>query len=148
MTKKNKIIIGIAAGLAATVIIYNVVKKKTDISGIGDPTGNGTGTGTGSTNPSVPFNANTVAEKLYDAMKYSGTDEEAIFNALKNVTQVQFAQVVAAFQNRSYNSTAGNQINYIPWGDPLPLKNLPYWLKNELSSSDYQKLSLKFPNHL
>ncbi|QEE49606.1 annexin [Flavobacterium alkalisoli] len=144
MTKKNKIVLGIVAGLAATVIIYNVVKKKTDISGNGDPTGNGTG----STNPSVPFNANTIAEKLYDAMKNTGTDEDAIFSALRNVTQAQFAQVVAAFKYRSYNSTAGNQINYIPWGDPLPLKDLPYWLKNELSSSDYQKLSLKFPNYL
>lgn len=147
MTKKNKIILGIAAGLAATVIIYNVVKKKTDISGTGDPTGNGTGSA-GSANPSVPFNANTIAEKLYDAMKNTGTDEDAIFSALKNVTQVQFAQVVAAFQNRSYNSTTGNQINYMPWGDPLPLRDLPYWLKKELSSSDYQKLSLKFPNYL
>lgn len=145
MTAKNKKILVIAAAVGAAVIIYHVVKTKTDTSGTGyDPTGNGGSNGSSE----LPFNANSTAEKLYEAMRNTGTDEEAIFAALKNITQQQFAQVITAFQNRSYNSSMGNQVNYAPWSSSLPLKDLPYWLKNELSSSDYNKLRLRFPNHL
>lgn len=137
MDAKTKKTVLIAAGvIAAGVVLYYVVKKKTDSSGaIIDPITGGTST--------AIFDAGKVAEKLYDAMKESGTDEQAIYSALKNVSASQFDQVFQEFGKRSYNKLLGNQIRVNPFS-PLPLEPLNVWLKNELSSDDYYALSLKY----
>lgn len=117
-----------------------------------DPTGNGTVINPGS---SYTFDVNKTVTSLYDAMRPSGTagwpfnpnEREKIFAALEKVTPAQFGQVYQKFGKRSYNKTAGNQINYLPI-TPLPLEPLNVWLKNELSYEDYRLLQIKYPNHL
>jgi len=144
LTPDNKKYLKIGAGVLAAIILYKIVASKTDSSGSAyDPTGNGTG-GT-AINPN--FNAAITAMTLLNAMKEAGTEEENIFEALKNVSQVQFAQVIAAFKTQPYNTTTGNQYTMI-WGGPLPKYNLQFWLKNELNSSDYAKLRQKYPQYL
>lgn len=141
-TKKTALII--TGTVAAGIILYMVLKKKTDTSGaLTDPTTGypTTGTGTGS---NTVFNPDAIADKLYNAMKDSGTDEDAIFNALKNVNATQFEQVMQKFGKQSYNMTLGNQRNPFPL-IPLTLYPLDAWLKNELSQKDYKTLQLKYP---
>jgi hypothetical protein len=139
-TQKN---IAIVAVLAA--IGYYMFFTKTDENGgTNDPTGN-TGAGAGT------FNAKTIAEILYDAMKDSGTDETAIFKALGTLSPEQYNQVRLAFGRRSYNATLGNQYNLPTWSpfySPLPLVDLKGWLKSELSERMYNTLRLKFPSYL
>ena len=97
------------------------------------------------------FNAKSIAELLYDAMKDSGTDEASIFNALQGVDESRFIAVSNAFGRRSYNETLGNQYNLPPWFpgySPLPLLPLKTWLKTELSKQNYETLRLKYPNSL
>lgn len=118
-----------------------------------DPTGNGTVTNPGGT---YTFDATKTANELYDAMKPTGfagwtglnpNERAKVFAALERVNSTQFGQVVQKFGRRSYNKTAGNQINYFPI-TPLPLEPLAVWLKNELDFEDYSLLKLKYPNHL
>ena len=122
-------------GLVAAIVLYkkfapdNGGSKKDPTSGV--PEG-------------YVFNATTVATKLYDAMKEMETDEEAIIKALQPVSKSQFDQVIAKFGKRSYNATLGNQYNFNPFSS-LPLQPLAFWLKNELSTSRYNFLALKFP---
>lgn len=133
-TKKTALII--TGTVAAGIILYMVLKKKTDTSGAtSDPT---QGASSGAFNPSV------IADKLYNAMKDSGTKEQEIFNALKNVNATQFAQVMQTFGKQSYNMTLGNQRNPFPL-IPLTLYPLDAWLKNELSQKHYKTLQLKYP---
>lgn len=141
MEAKTKKIVLIAAGtVLAGTILYFVLRKKTESTGGKcDPTGNG-----GNCNQIDP---EAVAEKLYNAMKESGTDEEAILFALKNVNASQFVQVMQKFGKRSYNKTLGNQIRINPFS-PLPLEPLDVWLKNELTSSEYNKLKTKYSQQL
>lgn len=141
MTEKEKGYVKIGAVALGAIVLFKLVMPKTDNSGgAEDPTGNGsTPVGT----PGGSFNATTIAEKLYDAMKTTGTDEDKILNTLMYVNATQFAQVVKKFANRSYNKTMGNQINYIPF-TTLPLYPLQVWLENELSSEQYNILALKY----
>ncbi|MEE1897085.1 hypothetical protein V1389_01980 [Flavobacterium rakeshii] len=133
-TKKTALII--TGTVAAGIILYMVLKKKTDTSGAtSDPT-------QGASNDA--FNPAITAELLYQAMKDSGTYEDAIFNALKNVNATQFAQVMQKFGKQSYNKLLGNQIRINPLSS-LPLEPLQVWLKNELSQKDYKTLQLKYP---
>lgn len=128
----------IGGGVVAAVVVISLVMPKNDTSGtVEDPTGNGSGSTT------IPFNASYVAETLYDAMRETGTDEEAIINALKSVNPSNFQLVINKFGKRSYNSTVGNQYNYIPWGS-LPLEPLKVWFKSELSATLYNTLRLKY----
>lgn len=144
MTDKEKNIAKIAIGGLAAFVLYKLVMPKTDNSGGSeDPTGNGSNTNV----PGATFNASVVAEKLYEAMRKSGTNETAILNALMYVNPTQFAQVAAKFGKRSYNMTTGNQINYTPW-TPLTLYPLQVWLENELSESQYNILRNKYAPQL
>ena len=144
LTPENKKYLQIGAGVLAAIVLYKIIVPKTDSTGSNyDPTGNGTG-GT-AINPN--FNAQTVATALLNAMKETGTKEQEIFAALTNVSQAQFAQVIAAFKKQPYNPTTGNQ--YMPiWQSNLTDYNLQFWLKEELSTSDYAKLRQKYPQYL
>lgn len=145
MTTEEKKWLKIGGAVAGAVLLYKVFSAKTDTSGGAyDPTGNGN---TGTSTPGYVFNASVVAEKLYDAMKTSGTDEMAIVKALTPVNEQQFALVREKFGKRSYNSLLGNQIRVNPFSS-LPLVNLPGWLKSELSATRYNILRMKYPSHL
>lgn len=129
--------------VAAAVVLYLVLGKGKENSGDGgDPTGNG------GYIPAQPvFNAKNVALGLYEAMKDMGTEEEAILQILKPVSQTQFAQVVVAFGSKYYNSITGDQRSYNPFYG-LPKVNLKGWLKEELSVQEYALLRSKYPYHL
>ena len=126
------------AVVAGGLLLYLVFGNKKDNSGgENDPTSNGNYI------PVNNFNAQNVAESLYEAMSGFGTDEAAILEILKPVSQGQFAQVVAAFGIKPYNTLTGND-----WGfglNSLPLKS---WLKEELSTADYVLLKSKYPYNL
>jgi hypothetical protein len=94
----------------------------------------------------IIFNPNLVSQKLYEAMKTTGTDEDYIFETLTGVSQAQFAAVIKSFGLKPYNSLTGNQ--YAVIGTTLPRRDLKYWLKNELSDKQYKLLRTKFPNYL
>ena len=138
ITKQHKIIGGVAAAMLAAYIIYRVASKKVDNSGSPyDITGNG------STTPaSANFSAASVAAVLYEAMRYIGTDEAKILNALKPLNAAQFQQVITAFGSRNYNTTTGNTTEYL-WNH-IGKHPLHVWLKNELSGSEYKLLQQKF----
>lgn len=124
----------IGLGILAAIVLYFVTKTpSTDTSTGGtDPTGNG-----GTTQPGVvPFNANTIADGLFDAMDGMGTDEAEIQNLLRTVTPAQFDLVFKAFGKRDKGIFSTD------------LKDLKYWLKDELSSSEYNALRLKYPKNL
>lgn len=126
------------AVIAGLGILYLLFGKKTDNSGGGeDPTGNGTYT------PVSVFNAQNVAEGLYEAMKGLGTDETAILEILKTVSPGQFALVAKAFGFKPYNSWIGTDYGF--GLNSVPLKK---WLKEELSASDYVVLKSKYLNQL
>lgn len=129
--------------LGGGLLLYLLFGNKKDNSGgTTDPTGNGSYT------PSTTiFTPKNVANSLYDAMKDSGTEEEAILETLKTINQAQFAQVVIAFGKLPYNPTTGNQVNFNPFGS-LTKYDLKGWLKEELSSKDYAILRNKYPYSL
>lgn len=144
MTQKDKKYLNYGLyGVGAIGILYLIFgNSKESGGGSVDPTGNG------NTVPgSIEFNAKTIAEKLYDAMKDMGTKTPQILTALATVNQSQFGQVFSAFGKRSYNSQMGNQINYNPFF-PLPLVNLKGWLESELDDETYETLRQKYPNYL
>lgn len=137
-TKNLKIGTGVVAGLG---LLYLLFGNKKDNSGAAtDPTGNGSYSPGGI----AAFNAKNVSLSLYDAMKESGTEEEAILEVLKTVNQTQFAQVATAFGNRYYNTLTGNQYSINPFSD-LPKLPLKTWLNEELSVKDYAILRNKYP---
>ena len=137
-TEKN---LKIAAGVAGGILLLNfILSKKTESTP--DPTGNG-----GFIPTQTVFNAKNVANGLYQAMKDSGTEEEAILEILKTVNPIQFAQVVTAFGSLPYNATTGNQYNFNPFSS-LPKVNLKGWLVEELSLRDYTILRNKYPYNL
>ncbi|WP_163398154.1 annexin [Flavobacterium fluviatile] len=131
--KKNiKIGLGVVAG---GLLLYFIFRNKTEKY---DPTGNPDYI------PAQPvFNAKNIAENLYEAMKDIGTEEDAILETLKTVTQSQFAQVVEAFGKKEYNSWTGNQVGFGLTKEPLKV-----WLKEELSVKDYAILKMKYPYSL
>ncbi|WP_035677916.1 hypothetical protein [Flavobacterium limnosediminis] len=136
--------IALAVGIAAWFIFKPTSTTTSGSYGSNDPTGNG-----GVLNPgTVVFNAKNIAEKLYNAMKDSGTDEDLIFNSLQGLSLTQFAQVIQAFGKRSYNSLYGNQINWNPLFGSLPLEPLQVWLKSELSAKSYETLRLRYSYYL
>jgi hypothetical protein len=89
------------------------------------------------------FSAKQKATALYNAMNiYNGTDEQSIIEELTGVTQNQFGLISKTFGLRNYNRLLGyNTIG----GANLPLKT---WLKEELSTADYNLLRKKFPMYL
>lgn len=143
LTEKQKkyTLIGLGVVLAGVITYFAFKKPKEENGGTQlDPTGNNGGT-SGGTSGGYIFNAINVADALHTAMKDTGTDEDTIFNVLAPITQLQFSLVIQKFGSRLYNDTLGNSV----WGTPRPLK---HWLKEELSSSDYETLRKKFPNYL
>lgn len=127
-----------AAIVGSLALLYLIFGNKKDNSGNSeDPTGNGTYT------PVAAFNAQNVAEGLYEAMKGFGTDETAILEILKPVSQGQFAIVSKAFGLKPYNTYTGNTYGF--GLNSLPLKT---WLKEELSASEYAILKSKYLNQL
>jgi hypothetical protein len=96
------------------------------------------------------FNAKEVATMLYNAMKeanFTNTEKrKTIFTALTGVSEAQFSKVVTAFGNRYYNTLTGNTY-FALWQTPTkhPLK---VWLKEELSTEDYQLLKSNYPKQL
>lgn len=138
MKTRTKIIGGIIlAGTFAGIIFLN--KKNTSQKGkyLDDNP---------ESNLTIAFDPKLVAQKLYEAMKTTGTDEDYIFENLTGVSQAQFAAVIKAFGLKPYNSLTGNQYGVI--GTTLPKRDLKYWLKNELSDKQYKLLRTKFPNYL
>ena len=143
--KNLKIGIGIAA---AAGLVYFLTKGGAPNGGYEvDPTGNGGVTNPGNGTSTSVFDPAKIANALYEAMRYPGTDDEEIISVLRTVSQAQFGQVVQKFGARQYNATMGNQMNYNPFTQ-LPFKNLAFWLKNELTTQDYNLLRLKYPNYL
>lgn len=139
MTKPQKqTAIGIAV-VAALLIGYYVFIKKEDDSGYqDDPTGNNPVPG----NPTV-FNPSLAAERLYDAMKETGTDENAVMAVLQTVSVSNMKQVYGKFGKRSYNKQLGNQLNFSPFFS-LPLEPLNVWFKEELSAKSYETIRIKY----
>lgn len=127
-----------AAVIGSLGLLYLLFGKKTDNSGGSeDPTGNGT------YSPAAAFNAHNVADGLYAAMSGFGTDETAILEILKPVSQGQFVLVSQAFGLKQYNTWTGNTYGF--GLNSLPLKK---WLEYELSSSEYALLKRKYLNQL
>ena len=97
-----KIGIGVVAGLGLLYLIF----KKSDNGGSGsDNTGNnGSNVGGGS----GVFSVKDATAKLYELMRYSGSDEKKIVNFFRYITPVQFAAINKEFGSRQYNKTLGN----------------------------------------
>lgn len=96
------------------------------------------------------FNAKEVATMLYNAMKdanFTNTEKRnTIFTALTGATEAQFSKVNIAFGSKYYNTITGNTY-FAVWQTPKkhPLK---VWLKEELSTADYQLLKSNYPKQL
>lgn len=132
----------IYGGIGAVAVWLLFLRGK-EFGGDGiDPTGNTGNTGNGG----YSFDAHKVATDLYEAMRYMGTDEDAVLSILTPVSQPQFGQVVTAFGSLPYNPTTGNQ-SFLLW-ETVTKYDLKGWLKEELSSTDYANLKRKYPNYL
>lgn len=138
MTPQQIEYVKIGATVAAAGLILYLVLGTKNKNGTADPE---VSTGTGG-NTSY-FNAQNVAEGLYDAMNRMGTDDNSILELLKPVSPVQFMLVSKAFGMKPYNTVLGNDFGL--WLDNYSLKN---WLKNELPASDYAILKNKYQNQL
>lgn len=96
------------------------------------------------------FNAKELATMLYSAMKeanFTNTEKrKTIFTALTGISEAQFSKVNIAFGSRYYNTLTGNTY-FAVWQTPTkhPLK---VWLKEELSTEDYQLLKSNYPKQL
>ncbi len=125
--------------LGSGLLVWLLARKPNESGGTQtDPTNGNTGGGY-----SIPFNAASVAENLFQLMDGYGTKEDQIIAELTQVTQAQFAQVVQAFGKKPYYLFGSND-----WfGD---LQGLKYWLQEELgvTSDYYRTLKLKYPNYL
>ena len=134
-TENLKIGAAVVAGLGLLYLLFGT--KKDNSGGANDPTGNGTYI------PPTTFNAQIIADTLYEAMNTLGTDETAIIEILKTVSPGQFMLVSNAFGLKPYNTWTGNDYGF--GLNSLPLKT---WLKQELSTADYAILRNKYPNQL
>ena len=141
---------GIALGIGA--VLWLIFKPNNESGSIDDPTGNGE-----VLNPNQPggFNAAKVANDLYEAVKDigfasvisgNGDEKEIIYNILKNVSASTFTKVVTAFGQRYYNPTFGG--TYFAFFSTPEKHTLPFILKKELTTSDYNILKQKYPNSL
>lgn len=103
--------------------------------------------GSGSSSAAGGLNVTDLAQKLHDAMKYTGTKEEVIFDVLTNIDERQFQLIAKRFGKRAYNSLLGNQTRINPFAE-LPKLTLKEWFKHELTESEYKTLQAKYPNSL
>ncbi len=124
-------------------IIYKSVKG---ISKVGDEFSFG-GSGIGDfSNSSVNVNAASItqegaeiiAAKLLDAMDGFGTDEEAIFDALKGKNKSDFIMISNAFGTPRYDGAGESH-----W--PFAERSLVEWLTRELSSQELAELKKLMP---
>jgi|GEM_PF-7069673 len=141
--KQKKYITYGVIGIAAIWLLSSFGSNPDSTTQGEDPTGNGGAT------PSGPeeFNAKKVADILHAAMNRKGTDELAIANALKRVSQTQFDKVVAAFGARPYNDLFGDDTS-IPQNFSIAIpRPLPYWMKEELSDKELSTWRLKYPKY-
>ncbi|MFL0108130.1 hypothetical protein [Tenacibaculum maritimum] len=84
--------------------------------------------------------AKSIAEGLYNSMSGFGTDEDTIFDLLSGISSANFSKVYNAFGERYYWHELG------VWTDDSIFSNghkidLFGWLRSELSSSEFLKLS-------
>lgn len=85
--------------------------------------------------------AQLIAERLYNAMSGTGTDEDEIFDALSGLTVNDFVKVYDKFGMRQYSLFWGNV------GDPLTSgkHHLITWLTNELNTDEINQLKAMIP---
>lgn len=133
-------------GIGIIVVGYLLFTSNSDsAAGPSDPTGN---SGTPQLDPGSGFNANRVANELYEAMRHINflPNNDEILTILGNVSQAQFGQVFKAFGRKYYNKTTGNQTEY--FGIKIGAHDLRTWMQSELSSKDYNFWKLKYPLYL
>lgn len=142
--KLNQWIIAVFVIVAAVAVYFLVDIKRlsgnsnsgsssSNGSGSGSGTGanGGSGTGTGGSGTFNAANARTFANKLYDAMKGWGTDEDAIWAALNNRPQEQRDMIRDSFnQLLAEKHESGDLIS---------------WFNDELSGEDLEKALAYFP---
>lgn len=139
VTANNKKLLIIGGGAVALYAGYKLVAPKTDKSfNPNDPTGN-------SQTVRPNFNAQKVADDLYQAMKDFLHDRPKVKSILSGVNEPEFALVIQKFGSKPYNTSLGNEVA-LPWV-PLPKHDLKSWLKNEMGP-EYEVLRLKYPNIL
>lgn len=96
-------------------------------------------------NPNFPpstitsLEAAAIANVLYDAMKNPGTDEEAIFNGLRDMTYNDFVLISDAFGKKSYNTNFGAEPG---WDIMADKHNLYDWLLFELKENEFSQIKL------
>lgn len=139
MTEQNAKYWKYGIGAAAVLGLIYVATRPNQGGSETDPT-------SGNNDPN--FDAYGVAMDLVDTMATTGTDEEDILDILKFITPAQFNLVFQKFGKRQYNPTLGNQINPLAWFTELDYYDLKFWLKNELSASEYNVLKAKYPQKL
>lgn len=139
LTPENKkVALAVVTTIAIGTVLYFALKPRGDQEYLEDPTGND-----GIINNPASFSPSIAAERLYEAMRYMGTDESAIMSVFQTVSVANFTKVYTLFGKRSYNSVTGDQRRYNPF-KALPLENLQVWLKSELSANSYETLRLKY----
>ena len=84
----------------------------------------------------------TTAERLFEAMRSSGTDEDAIMQALEGINHNDFVKISDAFGTRSYIPATGSHPLYDWMGEDLDLVE---WLLSELSNSEIKRLKQTLP---
>lgn len=141
MTTQKKVIIVTASVLILGLGVYFLTKTNKNGGSILGGTKKYIDEGDVNTIPA--FSPTQKVALLYDAMnRYTGTDENLIFETLTGVTQVQFGLIQKAWGLKNYNRLLGyNTIG----GTKLPLKT---WLKEELNEQDYNLLRKRFPVYL
>lgn len=130
--------IKIGIGVTALAVVGYFLFSKNDNGGSSttDPTGNVGNPG------SADFDARQIALTLFHAMNQIGTDETTIIETLRTVSYSQFQKVIAAFGKERYSDIFGYKTA------TADERSLPYWLKEELSDSQYANLKRKYGNLL
>jgi len=80
--------------------------------------------------------ASQIAETLYAAMYSAGTEEQRIYDALKDMTYNNWVMVKNAFGQRRYNMVTGEGSFF-----PAPLASLGEWINAELTPDELKKLA-------
>lgn len=89
--------------------------------------------------------AQTMAERLYDAMRYFGTEEEVIFDTLKGLNNNDFSKIYVAFGKRYYNEVFVGGGEAPSWLLGSRLCDLIQWLEFELDLQEKKKLKKLAP---
>lgn len=86
--------------------------------------------------------AAVIAEELFQAMTYTGTDFNRIKNALNGLTYNDFVKVSDAFGLKYYDTIFGTEGLPYVW----PKLSLHEWLANELSDKEMAVIQAIMPN--